>query len=113
MNIGEIITNVANESSDEVKERAKEEPYSEQWRSQRLDNDIKEQDKDERKSYAYKVFALISMWLACVILIIIGAGNGNLHYSDTVMVTLLTTTTANVIGLFAIVNGYLFKTHKS
>jgi hypothetical protein len=113
MSIGENIVNDANSSDEEVKERANEEPESEIWRSKKLDNDIKEQDKDERRLYAYRVFALIAIWLACVILIVVGAGSGNLHYSDTVMVTLLTTTTANVIGLFAIVNGYLFGTKKT
>jgi len=112
MSIGENITQDANSSDEEVKERAIEEPNSEIWRSQKLDNDIKEQDKDERRLYAYRVFTLICLWLTGVLLIVVGSGNGSLHYSDTVMVTLLTTTTANVIGLFAIVNGYLFGTKK-
>ena|ERR1700744_4172227 len=112
MSIEQIIQDEANSSEPEIKERAQEEPNSEYWRSQKIDNDIKQQDMDERKLYAHRVFALICLWLACVMLVIISSGNGNLHYSDTVMVTLLTTTTANVIGLFAIVNNYLFKTKK-
>lgn len=112
MSIELIIQNEANTSEPEVKERAIEEPTSQIWRSQKLDNDIKEQDKDERKLYAYRVFALICIWLACVMIVVVATGKGDLHYSDTVIVTLLTTTTANVIGLFAIVNGYLFKTKK-
>ena len=109
MSIGEEITFAANSSIAEVKERAQEE-IDESNRAKKLDNDIKEQDKDERRLYAYRVFTLICIWLACVILILVGQGSGNLHYSDTIIVTLLTTSTANIIGLFAIVNGYLFKT---
>ncbi len=60
MSIGEEITNAANTSNAEVKERAKEE-IDESTRAKKLDNDIKEQDKDERRLYAYRVFALICM----------------------------------------------------
>jgi len=112
MSIEQIISNDADNASPEVKAKANEEPNSEMWRSKRLDNDIKEQDMFERKLYAYRVFALICIWLGCVMLVVFATGKGDLHYSDTVMVTLLTTTTANVIGLFAIVNNYLFKTKK-
>ena len=111
MSIGESIRDDANSSSLEVKERAKEE-VDEDKRAKKLNNDITEQDKEERRLYAYRVFALICIWLACVMIVIVATGKGDLHYSDTVLVTLLTTTTANVIGLFAIVNSYLFKTTK-
>ena len=105
----------ANSSSPEVKERAKQDVDNDnqRYRSEKLDNDIKEQDKEERRLYAYRVFTLICIWLLCVVLILIAQGHGNLYYSDTIIVTLLTTTTANIIGLFAIVNGYLFKTENN
>jgi hypothetical protein len=49
------------------------------------------------------------MWLFLVLGIFIAVGKGSLVYSDSVIITLLTTTTANVLGLVAIVANYLFK----
>jgi Flp pilus assembly protein TadB len=108
MSIEQIIQNEANSSDIEVKERA----LNETERGKKIDNDIREQDRLERKTYANRVFYLISAWLGCVIVVVILTGLGFMHFSDTVIVTLLTTTTANVIGLFAIVNSYLFKSSK-
>jgi len=107
MSIGENIANEVNQSEAEVRERAQEE-LDEDKRKKRLKNDGIAQDMDERKVYAHRIFILICMWLFLVAIVIIATGNGNLHYSDGVMVTLLTTTSANVIGLFVLVTKYLF-----
>jgi hypothetical protein len=109
--IKEAIRESVKNSDPKVKEKARQEA-DEDERSKKIDNDIKEQDSFERKVYAYRVFTLICFWLLAVIIIMVADGKGDLHYSDTVIITLLTTTTANVIGLFAIVNNYLFKTRK-
>lgn len=108
MSIEQIIQNEANNSDPEVKERAHEEE-DEDKRTKKIKNDGAEQDMGERKIYTHRIFILISFWLFLVSLILIAVGNGNLHYSDTVLVTLLTTTTANVIGLFIFVAKYLFQ----
>ena len=108
MSIEQIIQNEANSSLPEVKERAQDE-LKEDLRKKQLANDGIMQDMGERKEYTHRIFVLICMWLILVSIILIASGNGNLHYSDTVLVTLLTTTTANVIGLFVFVAKYLFQ----
>jgi hypothetical protein len=107
MSIGESIANDVNASSLEVRNRAQQE-VDESERGKRLDNDIKEQDKNERKVYANLIFTLVTMWLTIVLVIFVAIGQNKLSYSDSVIITLLTTTTANVITLFVLVTKYLF-----
>jgi hypothetical protein len=109
MSIEQIIQNEANLSVAEVKERAQDEIEDEDLRGKKLANDGIMQDMGERKEYTHKIFVLICMWLVLVGIVLIASGNGNLHYSDSVLITLLTTTTANVIGLFVFVAKYLFQ----
>jgi hypothetical protein len=103
------ITQEVNSSNDDVKDRAKAEFADEEKRSIRLNNDIKEQDKEERKFYANLIFTTTTLWLTLVLIVFVAIGQGRLHYSDSVIITLLTTTTANVIGLSIIVANYLFR----
>ncbi|SDR86557.1 hypothetical protein SAMN05216490_0088 [Mucilaginibacter mallensis] len=70
------------------------------------------QDRKERKLYANLSFVLICMWLIIVLAIFVAIGQKKLTYSDTVIVALLTTTTANVIVIFNFVMKYLFNTGK-
>jgi hypothetical protein len=109
MSIQDTIVVDTNNSSREVEVRAVDEMRAEDIRSQRLQNDIIEQDKNERKDYATVLFTVTIMWLFLVLGIFISVGKGMLVYSDSVIITLLTTTTANVLGLVAIVANYLFK----
>lgn len=71
----------------------------------------KRQDRELRKSYAQKIFISVCVFVSIVLLIVV------LNYfvfhrytpiSDGVLITLLTTTTADVLGLFVIVTRYLF-----
>jgi hypothetical protein len=112
MSISENITNAAEGSDNEVKDRANAELNNENIRQHKLANDIAEQDKEERKTYANLSFTLVSMWLTMVLVIFIAIGQKRLEYSDTVIVTLLTTTTINVIGIYIIVANYLFPSKK-
>jgi hypothetical protein len=109
MSIHDTIVVDANNSSREVGDRAIDEMKAENIRSQRLQNDIVEQDKNERKDYANVLFTLTTIWLFLVLGIFVSVGRGVLVYSDSVIITLLTTTTANVLGLVIIVANYLFK----
>lgn len=81
--------------------------------AKRIENDGKRQDIEERKKYANKIFWLISIWLICIYVIICLAGFGKSYgffiVNDSVLVSLITSTTATVIGLFVIVVNYLFK----
>lgn len=71
----------------------------------------KRQDRELRKSYALKIFVSVCIFVPIVLLIVI-INYFVLHrdtpISDGVLITLLTTTTADVLGLFAIVARYLF-----
>lgn len=68
----------------------------------------RKQDRKERKVYANLCFTLITIWLTMVLLIFVAIGKKSLVYSDNVIVTLLTTTTIEVIGIFLIIARYLF-----
>ncbi|OOQ60922.1 hypothetical protein [Mucilaginibacter pedocola] len=68
----------------------------------------RKQDRKERKSYAHKIFVLMCMWLFSVVIIIVASGNGSLYFTDSVLIAILTTSSANVIGLFILVSKYLF-----
>ena len=75
----------------------------------------REQDREQRRIFADKIFSLLCMYLLVVGLIVIGCGNQNgaFHLSDSVLVVLITTTTANVIGIFILVVKYLFNPRSS
>ena len=95
----------------------REEYQKEVLREKRLKNDAQEeanrgdtQDRDQRKEFAERVFHFAAIYMAFVglILFLSGTIDNGFHLSDSVLVTLLRTTTANVIGILAIVVTYLF-----
>jgi len=75
----------------------------------KLENQTLSDDNQGRKEVKQWAMVLTSTWMLFVLLILISTGNGNLVLSDTVLVTLLTTTTANVLGIILIVTKYFFK----
>lgn len=74
-------------------------------------------EHDQRLKYAKALFRLISIWL-CIVLLIVTCSGLDLCFcsqfklSDNVLITLLTTTTVTVLGLFITVLKYLFN-HKN
>ena len=95
----------------------REEYQKEILREKRLKNDAQEeanrgdtQDRDQRKDFAEKIynFAAVYMVFVFLMLFLSGCVNNGFQLSDSVLVTLLRTTTANVIGILAIVVTYLF-----
>lgn len=72
----------------------------------------RQQNRIQRKEYADNIFAFLCVYMLFVFLILIGCGSYHAHFglSDTVLITLITTTTANVIGIFVFVVKYLFNT---
>ena len=98
-----------------------EELEKEKLRKLKLENDAIEgsnigdsQDRGQRKDFAERVyyFACVYMVFVFLILFLSGSTGENFKLNDTVLVTLLRTTTANVIGVFAIVVTYLFSRKK-
>ena len=93
----------------------------EQLREARLKNEALEeenrgdsQDRDQRKDFAERIysFAAIYMFGVFVILFLSGTETTNFKLSDNVLITLLGTTTANVIGILIIFVTYLFSRKK-
>jgi hypothetical protein len=67
-------------------------------------------DLDARKTWGERVFWLLVAWLIVVLIgfVFQGFGLGGFHVSDSVLIALISTTTANVLGLGYIVANYLF-----
>lgn len=74
-----------------------------------------DQDRDERKKYASRVFLLVVVWLVAIgmILVLQGFGIGKFDLSDNVLLMLIGTTTGSVVGIFLIVANYLFPRRSS
>lgn len=72
------------------------------------------QDRKERKKFANKLYWFLLGFILCVVILVFLSGNKclNFNLSDAVLVTLLTTTSANIIGVFVFVVRYLFNTNK-
>ena len=66
------------------------------------------QDREQRKVFSYSIFAFMCIYMAIAMLIVFLCGLGVMLLSDGVLITLLTTTLADVIGVFIFVAKYLF-----
>ena len=66
------------------------------------------QDNNQRRRYAGYILFLVVAWLLVVLLVVVACGRQCLHLSDAVLIALISTTTVNVVALFAIVAHYLF-----
>lgn len=62
----------------------------------------------QRKLYAFLLFVLSFLWLAGIFVILWFVGKKWLVFSDAIVIFLIGTTTANVLGLFYIVARWLF-----
>lgn len=62
----------------------------------------------ERKRYASWLFRLSAFWLGFIGIFLVLASLKTLAVNDSVLIALITTTTANVLGLFYIVARWLF-----
>lgn len=70
----------------------------------------RKQDRKQRGEYANKIFVLLCVYLALVLLALFFSGFGLTNTTDKVLMVLVTTATANVIGIFVFVAKYLFHT---
>lgn len=68
------------------------------------------QDQEDRRKFSRRVFGLALGWLLLVLAIVVfnGFSLWSFSLSDQVLIALLTTTTANIIGTLVIVLNYLF-----
>ena len=72
------------------------------------ENERYREDTSLRKGLATAFTMIISFWLLAVLLILIGNRIHKYNLSDNVLITLLVTTTANVIGMMLIILRNLF-----
>ncbi len=84
--------------------------------TKRLKNEQLRQNIKERKRYAGAIFVVICLWLVVVTAIVALSGISRdeeekrlLNLSDNVLIALVGTTTANVLGVLVIVVKYIFK----
>lgn len=69
-----------------------------------------------RKLYAGLLFSVLVFWIFVIMYVVLSTASGcqmlmprvGFHLSDAVVITLITTTTANVVGFFFAVTNYLF-----
>ncbi len=89
---------------------AEEEEQSLADARQRSDIADRDQDREQRKAYARRLYWLVVVWLVVVGAILIVQGFAYLDFKLPVegLTTLIGSTTISVIGLFAIVANYLF-----
>lgn len=119
------IFNDLNSSPEHNKFHSTEKAYSnivdalmrERIENMRLENEARkgenignEQNRNQRKEFAERIFSFVSLYMFFVFLLLFlsGCEYAYFHLSDTVLVTLLGTTTANVISVLVIVVTYLF-----
>lgn len=72
------------------------------------------QDRAQRKQFAENIFTMVCVYVFAVIMIILLCGAEWVHFSlsENILITLLTTTTANILGILLIVVTYLFTRKK-
>jgi uncharacterized membrane protein (DUF485 family) len=75
-------------------------------------NKFKE-DNEARRKFATALFVVTVIWMVFILIIVVAYGRGWLQYPSAVVITLITTTTANVFGFMYIVANYLFNKDKS
>ena len=101
---------------DSIEEQLKKEKLREaQLKNTALEgeNEDESQNRGQRKAFAERIFSFMCYYMFAVFFILFICGSpSRFNLSDTVLVTLLGTTTANVIGIFIIVVTYLFSRKK-
>ena len=81
-----------------------------QKKIQRLDEEIKDlqQDREQRKYLSYALFGFMCFYMLIALSIVFCCGFGWMTLHDKVVITLMTTTLADVIGIFSFVVKYLY-----
>jgi hypothetical protein len=72
-----------------------------------------EDDNIGRREFSRSIFTVTVIWMFLVLMIVIQCANHKWNLDNSVLIALITTTTANVIGVFIIVANYLFNRAKS
>lgn len=70
------------------------------------------QDREQRKIFSYVIFGFMCIYMLISLALVFLDGYGIIFLSDKVLITILTTSLANVIGIFNFVAKYLFHPKK-
>lgn len=109
---GDDLSTVKHKNYDDVEERIrKEELRKLELQNESLEGENKgdAQDREQRKDFADRIFSFVCNYMIFVcIVLFLKANTPQFYLSDNVIITLLGTTTANVIGILIIVVTYLF-----
>lgn len=70
-------------------------------------------DNAARKNFSDLIFTVTVIWMFAILFIVLLCGMGRIKLSNEVLITLITTATANVFGFFYVVVNYLFNKEKS
>ena len=73
---------------------------SEKYRETKMSIELESlrQDKEMRKRFSFRIFWFVVIYVALVVLLVYLISSGCFSCSDTIVVTLLSTTTANTFG---------------
>ena len=74
----------------------------------RLDLTSRSNNISARKTFAWAIFAMVSLWLAAVLSVTVLTGLKVLVLDKAVLIALIVSGSANVISLFSLVAKYLF-----
>jgi hypothetical protein len=89
------------------------------WQSKHQEQQIADQAaaRVQREKYANRVFYLVSAWITAIFFLLIAQCVLPRHWftplSDKVLITLITSTTINLIGTLIIVLNYIFRVQRS
>lgn len=116
MNLEDLIDelkNVEKKPTFETDDLKKAEAQEKNLENRQKESEIKrfDQDTNHRGGLAIWAAVIVSIWLFCV-LDIVAKSKKEYDLSETIIVTLLTTTTLNVLGLMVIVLNDLFNKAK-
>lgn len=80
------------------------------YHKDRLNEEIEDskQDRSQRKIFSFRIFWFMCAYMILSLIVVFCCGIGCMRLSDAVLIALLTTTLANVIGVFNFVAKYLF-----
>lgn len=67
-----------------------------------------QQDREQRKYLSYALFGFMCFYMLVALFIVFCCGFGWMSLHDNVLITLMTTTLADVIGIFSFVAKYLY-----
>lgn len=70
--------------------------------------DDRKQDRNQRKKFSGHIFKFMCVYMAVALIIVFLCGLQVMVLDSSVLITLLSTTLANVIGVFTFVAKYLF-----